>query len=181
MIPPLAVPFPQMFAGLPAAAIPLAIFVLRTLDLTLSTLRMLAILRGHRAIAWVLGFFGALLFVTAIAGVLTTLGSGWSLLAYAAGYATGSWIGMTIERRLAPGQSLLRVFTPGSGQAVAEALRAGGQGATWITARPPGGDLVLCYAPRRSVRRLSELAAAADPACAITTENVRWLRGGSPH
>jgi uncharacterized protein YebE (UPF0316 family) len=168
---------PSPFDALPAAAIPLAIFLLRTVDLTLSTLRMLAVVRGRPVLAWVLGFSGALLFVTAIAGVLTSL-SGWSLLAYAAGYATGSFVGMTIERRLAPGRSLLRIFTPTAGQAVSEALHAAGLGATWIQARQPGGDLVLCYARRRDVPRVRDLIASLDPACDVTTENVRWLRGG---
>ena len=163
--------------ALPPAAVPLAIFVLRTADLTLSTLRMLAVVRGRPLLAWILGFCGALLFVTAIAGVLTTL-DGWSMLAYAAGYATGSFVGMTIERRLAPGRSLLRIFTPSAGEAVSTALHEAGLGATWIQARQPGGDLLLCYAPRRDVPQVRDLIASVDPACDVTSENVRWLRGG---
>lgn len=163
--------------ALPPVAIPLAVFLLRALDLTLSTLRMLAVVRGRPLLAWVLGFFGALLFVSAVAGVLTAL-NGWSLLAYAAGYATGSFVGMTVERRLAPGRSLLRIFTPAAGQAISDALHAAGLGATWIRAHPPGGDLVLCYARRRDVPRARDLIASVDPTCDVTSENVRWLRGG---
>src|SRR3990170_1636893 len=168
-----------IWEGLPPALVPWSVFLLRTTDLTFSTLRMLAVLRGRRQMAWVLGFTGALLFVTAIAGVLAGLATGWSLLAYAVGYATGSLVGMTIEARLAPGRSLLRIFTAVSGQAVGDALQAAGMGATRLAARQPGGgDLVLCYAPRREQARLRELVIAVEPACTITSENVRFLHGG---
>jgi len=168
-----------IWEALPAGIVPWAIYLLRATDLTLSTLRMLAVVRGRRLLAWVLGFTGSLLFVTAIAGVLTALATGWGLLAYAAGYATGALVGMTIEAQLAPGRSLLRIFTPGSGEAVGEALRAAGMGATRIAARQPGGgELVLCYAPRREAARLGDLVIAAEPAATITSENVRSLHGG---
>lgn len=162
---------------LPPAAIPLAIFLLRALDLTLSTLRMLAVVRGRHLVAWILGFFGALLFITAIAGVLADL-NGLSLLAYAAGYATGSYVGMTIERRLAPGHGLLRIFVPSDGEAVADALHQSGHGATWIESPRSTGGLILCYVPRRAVRQVSAQIAALAPECTISSENVRWLRGG---
>ena len=42
------------------------IFALRVSDMTLDTLRVLVVMRGRRKIAWVLGFFQALIFVIAI-------------------------------------------------------------------------------------------------------------------
>lgn len=163
--------------ALPPAALPLAIFLLRSVDLTLSTLRMLAVVRGRHLVAWILGFLGALLFITALAGVLSDL-NGWSLLAYAAGYATGSFVGMTIERRLAPGHGLLRIFVPAGGQAVVDALHQAGLGATWFEAPRAAGGMILCYVPRRAVRHVSDQVLALAPESTITSENVRWLRGG---
>lgn len=165
--------------SLPPAVALLAIFLLRSVDITLSTLRMLAVVRGRRWIAWALGFAGSLLFVTAIAGVLSSLHNLVGLLAYAAAYATGNLVGMTIERRLAPGRCLLRIFTPGPATRVATALHDSGVGATRIPARLAGaGELVLCYAPRREAARLCDLALSVEPASTITLENVRWLVRG---
>lgn len=164
---------------LPPTTVLLAIFALRSIDVTLSTLRMLAVVRGRRMVAWLLGFTGALLFISAIAGVLSALHGPVGLVTYAAAYATGSLAGMTIERRLAPGRVLLRIFTPGPAVGVAAALHDAGIGATRIPARTPGdAELVLCYAPRRSAARLRDLARAAEPASTITLENVRSLYGG---
>jgi uncharacterized protein YebE (UPF0316 family) len=165
-------------SDVPPWALPLVIFLLRTTDLTLSTMRMMAIVRGRPFVAWVFGFLGASLFVTAIAGVLTDLG-GWSLFAYAAGYATGSLVGMMIESRVAPGRSLLRIFTSGPAHGVTEALYAAGRGATRVPASQAGaGEMVLCYVPRREEGSVRRMVATVDPACTITAESVRSLRGG---
>jgi len=163
---------------LPGWGLPLAVFALRAVDLTLSTLRMMAVLRGRAGLAWLLGFAGAFLFVTAVAGVVTRL-DGWSLLGYAGGYATGTLIGQAIEARAAPGRSLLRVQTPGSARAVTEALHAAGIGATCIPGRDPAtGERVLCYVPRREVEPLRRLIETVEPQAVLTAQNVRSLRGG---
>ena len=39
------------------------IFALRVSDMTLDTLRVLVVMRGRKKIAWVLGFFQAMIFV----------------------------------------------------------------------------------------------------------------------
>ena len=49
------------------------IFILRVTDMSLDTLRVLFVMRGRKAIAWVLGFFQAAIFVVAIASVLRDL------------------------------------------------------------------------------------------------------------
>lgn len=164
----------------PPLAVALAIFVLRGTDLTLSTLRMLAVVRGRRRSAWILGFVEAILFVTAFSGLLSSLGSGLNLLAFAAGFATGNVLGMGIEGRIAPGHSLLRITSQGRGPAVADALRQAGLGATEIPARGQGGTVgvVFCYAARRGVASARRRVLAVDPDAFLTEQNVLQLRGG---
>jgi uncharacterized protein YebE (UPF0316 family) len=165
---------------LPAAAVAAAIFFLRAIDLTLSTLRMLAVVRGRRSAAWLLGFVEAGLFVTAISGLLSNLRSWPHILAFAAGFATGNVLGMAIESRLAPGHSLLRITSSGRGEAIAQALRGSGHGATEIPGHGMGGTvgLVVSYVPRREVEPTRRLVLAVDPGAFLTVENVRQLRGG---
>ncbi|HNB55195.1 MAG TPA: DUF5698 domain-containing protein, partial [Anaerolineales bacterium] len=67
----------------------LFIFGLRVTDQSLDTLRVLFIMRGRKGIAWVLGFFQALVFVTAISTVLSNIDNPANLIGYAAGFATG--------------------------------------------------------------------------------------------
>src|SRR3989304_7890644 len=51
---------------LPPLATALAIFLLRVCDMSLDTLRVLFIVRGHRPVVWFLGFFPSAIWVVAI-------------------------------------------------------------------------------------------------------------------
>jgi uncharacterized protein YebE (UPF0316 family) len=165
---------------IPVAYYPIAIFLLRTTDITISTLRTFNVARGRRLPAWILGFLQALLFVTATSAVLTELGNILNLLAFAAGMATGNVIGMTIERLLSPGHSLIRMYSPGRGEALARELRQLGYGATLVSGKGLDGTvaLIYCYVPRRQVPRIKKQIIIHDPDAYISVENVRQLRGG---
>lgn len=164
----------------PQPWLPLAIFSLRTSDLTLSTVRMLAVIRGNRWLAWLTGFAQALLFVTAVVGLLANLTNLWNLIAYAAGFATGNVVGILLESRFGMGHTLLQVLSRGRGDAVAQALRRNGFGVTVLSAQEPGGTvgLLLCNLRNRDLERARQQVLAADPQAFIAAENVRALRGG---
>jgi uncharacterized protein YebE (UPF0316 family) len=166
--------------ALPPLALTLLIFVLRTMDLTLGTLRVLAVFHGRRLLAWALGFIDAIIFVSAIAGVLANLDNPLNILAYAAGFAFGNVLGMSIEAHQAPGHSLMRIVSISRGQEIAEALHRSGRGATEFAARGIHGEigLVMSYMPRRQVPEARKLVGALDPQAFVTVEQVRQLVGG---
>lgn len=166
--------------SLPVWLLMLGIFLLRCTDTTLSTLRMLAVVRGRRVLAWFLGFCGSLLFVSAVAAVLESLDRPLNILAYAAGFATGNVLGIVIEDRRAAGHSLLRIVSPERGPALIEALRSVGRGATELPGRSAAGTvtMIYCYVPRREVPTARRQIAALDPRAHVTVENVRQLKGG---
>ncbi len=170
----------QTWFPIPVAYYPLAIFLLRTTDISISTLRTFAVARGRRLPAWILGFMQAVLFVTAASAVFSELGNILNLLAFAAGMATGNVVGMTIERLLAPGHSLIRVYSPGRGESLADQLRKLGYGATLVSGTGLDGtvSLIFCYVPRRKVPRIKRETIGFDPDAYISVENVRQLRGG---
>ena len=91
---PMSVPFPEInWLALSPGGVLAVLFTLRAADMTLSTLRMLAIVRGRATAAWFLGFFGATLFILGAAGLLANLARPLSIVAYAAGFATGTAAG----------------------------------------------------------------------------------------
>jgi uncharacterized protein YebE (UPF0316 family) len=156
------------------------LFSLRAADLTLATLRMLAVVRGRSIVAWILGFFGALLFILGAAGLLANLSQPLSILAYAAGFATGTALGLTLERQFLPANSLVRIYSPTRGSAIAAALREAGRGATEIPGRGRGGmvDLIFTYIRRRQENRVRREIRKLDPEAVMTVENVKVLAGG---
>jgi uncharacterized protein YebE (UPF0316 family) len=164
----------------PEAYIPLIIFILRTLDLSVATLRMLLVVRGRKTLVWIFGLFQSASFVLGIAGVLGNLSNPINLLAYAAGFATGNVIGITLEARLAPGKSLLRIVSSKWGALLTKSLRNIGHGVTEVLGYGMEGtvSVLYCYVPRREVRSTKGEILTIDPDAFITVQSVRQLRGG---
>jgi uncharacterized protein YebE (UPF0316 family) len=165
---------------IPDELIPLLIFFLRTFDLTIATLRMLYVIQGRRRAAWLLGFLQAASFISSAALVLGNLLNPINILAYAAGFAAGNVVGMTIETRLIPGYSLIRIISPRRGSLIAEALRNFGHGVTEVAGRGRDGavSLIYCYVLRRDLQATENEIIALDEDAFVTKENVRQVRGG---
>lgn len=156
------------------------IFLLRVLDMSLDTLRVLVVMRGRKGIAWVLGFFQALIFVLAISSVLKNLDNPLNIIGYAAGFATGNVVGMWIEERLAIGHIHLSVVSSRFGAAIAERMRADGFAVTEIPARGKDGMVTLLNISvlRKNVGQVHGLVNQVDPSAFITAEDVRPVRRG---
>src|SRR5579859_412984 len=99
------------------------IVLARIIDVSLDTIRMVSVVQGRRAFAAVLGFFQAVVYVCAIAKVLLNMNQPVYALAYGLGFATGTYLGMLIEQRLAFGKQLA-LFVTSKGRELAEVLRA---------------------------------------------------------
>lgn len=156
------------------------IFLLRVSDMTLDTLRVLVVMRGRKAIAWVLGFFQAAIFVMAISSVLNDLDNPLNLVGYASGFATGNVVGMLIEERLAIGHIQMSIVSSRLGTAIADHLRQQGYAVTEIPARGRDGMVSLLNVSllRKNVDRVRKLANEIDPQAFITAEDVRPVRRG---
>lgn len=156
------------------------IFLLRVSDMTLDTLRVLVVMRGKKAIAWVLGFCQASIFVLAISSVLSNLDNPLNVIGYAAGFATGNVIGMLIEERLAIGHAHLNIVSSRYGNRIAEHLREQGYAVTEIPARGKDGSVLLLNASvmRKHVDKVRKLVNQVDPEAFITSEDVRPIRRG---
>ncbi|HSB90085.1 MAG TPA: DUF5698 domain-containing protein [Anaerolineales bacterium] len=162
------------------AWLPLVIFLLRVVDMSLDTLRVLFVVRGRRAAVWFLGFSQSLIWVTAITVVLAHLDNPWNVLGYAAGFASGTLLGMLIEDRLALGHGHVRVISTQQGPAVAQALRQAGHAVTELTGRGRDGavSVLSTSVRRREIDPLLRLITSLDPAAFVTVEEIRPLGRG---
>ena len=149
----------------------------RVTDITLDTVRTVAIVQGRRAFAAVLGFFEAMVYILAVAKVLQNIGHPAYVVAYAAGFAAGTYLGITIEQRLALGEQLVSVFTR-KGQQLAPALRAMGYRVTEFEGRGRDGDVAALYieVPRRQAMKLVGDARGLDADCFYLVHDVRFAR-----
>lgn len=159
----------------------LLIFVLRIVDVSCDTMRVIFTIRGRRTVAAVLGFLQALIWIFAVGNAVKHLDSWMHILGYAAGYATGTFVGITIERAVAYGFALVRIISRDAGAQIAEALRARGHGVTEVAGRGREGtvSVIMSATERRHLEELLDEVERLDPAAFVTIEEPKTLRGGS--
>lgn len=158
----------------------LLIFVLRIVDVSCDTMRVLFTVRGKRGIAAVLGFFQALIWIFAVGTAIRYLNSWMHIVGYAGGYAMGTFVGITIERLVAYGLTTLRIVSAHGGVEIAESLRERGYGVTEIAGfgRDGGVEIVNCVVHRSHVDEVMEIVDRYDKRAFVTAEEPRILRGG---
>ncbi len=112
--------------------IPILIFLIRATDVSMGTIRIIFISRGIRVLAAVIGFFEILIWLIAITQIMKNLNSPSYYLAYAAGFAVGNFVGISIEKRFSLGHRAVRVITSVDAADLIRALRAKGYGVTSV-------------------------------------------------
>ncbi len=163
----------------------LLIFGLRIVDVSLGTLRIGFLVRGNRRLAGLFGFVESLVWLIAAAQVLSNLDSPVKFVAYAAGYAAGTMLGVSVERWLAIGNSIMRVVSPVASPEVEERLRAAGFYVTVLNARGRDGDVRVSFSvlPRRRMQEALRIVGDANPQAFVTFESTtptNRVAGGAP-
>lgn len=168
----------SLFAG-PVGA--LLIFMLRIVDVSCDTMRVLFAVRGKRLIAGVLGFFQAFIWIFAVGTAIRYLDSWMHILGYAGGFACGTMIGIAIEQTVAYGLAAVRIVSRIGGVEIAEALRDRGYGVTEFAGYGREGkvEVVNCVVQRAHLDEVVEIVEKWDPEAFVTVEEPRILLGGS--
>jgi uncharacterized protein YebE (UPF0316 family) len=150
------------------------IVVARIIDVSLDTIRMVSVVQGRRAFAAILGFFEAVVYICAVAKVLLNMNQPVYALAYGLGFATGTYLGMVIEQRLAFGKQLVFLLTP-KGPLLAEILRKSDYHVAEVKGHTGEGDLtILCVeTARRGAQKLMRLANVVDERCVFIVHDIR--------
>src|SRR5690348_6220114 len=89
----------------------LLIFLLRIVDVSIGTLRVMYMVRGDRAKTVPLAFVESGVWVFAITRIIKQVDNPLNMVAFAAGYAAGTMVGMTLERWIASGHILVRIIS----------------------------------------------------------------------
>lgn len=91
--------------------LPLLIFLARIIDVSINTIRIIFVMTGKKFISTVLGFLESLIWLLAIGQIFQHMDNVFSYIAYPLGFATGIYVGMLIEEKLALGKVVVRVIT----------------------------------------------------------------------
>jgi len=151
----------------------LMIFAARVLDVSLGTFRQAMIIRGKRLYAFMLAFVESLIWVYAVSRVLQEISDPFTALAFAAGFATGTYVGITIERFFKIGDQIVRVFSV-RGDEIAGILRENGFRVTVIDGRGRNGvvNILFVQVRRKQSGRILKVAREVDPGCYVVVDDI---------
>lgn len=159
---------------------PLAIFCLRVVDVSLDTLRVLLLVRNARWLVPIIAFFQVSIWVIAISAVVQNLYSPLYLVGYAGGFATGNFVGMLLEERLALGLATVRTMVKRGGAQLATALRDDGFAVTEMDGRGRDGPVEVLYSviSRRKVAPYISVVEHVAPDSFLVVDEPRAVRRG---
>lgn len=160
--------------------IPALIFLARVSDVTIGTLRIVFVSKGFKALAPIMGFFEVFIWLLAMSKIFQNLDNWLYYVAYSAGFATGNYIGLIIEERLALGFVNLRIITQVSGQPLIKRLSSEGYGVTAVDATGSQGqvNIIYCIIKRSDFRQVSQLIYEYNPKAFFTIEDIRFANQG---
>jgi uncharacterized protein YebE (UPF0316 family) len=157
--------------------LPLFIFFARIFDVSLGTLRIIFVTKGMRKVAPFVGFFEVLIWLLAISRIMQDLDNWVSYVAYAGGFATGNFVGMYLEERLAIGHEMIRVITRKDATNLIEDLRNKGYGVTSVKAEGIEGEVAVIYiiARRSMIQEVLDEINQFNPRALYTVESIKYV------
>jgi uncharacterized protein YebE (UPF0316 family) len=156
------------------------VFLAETGVVTLSTIRTIFIARGMRVRAALLGFFEVSIWLFAIGQIMQNLTRPECYVAFAAGFALGNYLGVSIERRIALGDVVVRVITGKDPSGLIESLRAVGYGVTCLSAEGANGPVKMVFTviKRKELEQAVALIKGFDPQTFYSVDDLQSAQAG---
>jgi uncharacterized protein YebE (UPF0316 family) len=160
--------------------LPIIIFLSRLTDVSLGTLRHVFISKGYRKIVPVLGFFEVLIWIIVVAQVMQNLSNWVCYIAYAGGFAAGTYVGLRIEEKLALGLQVVRIITKQNCDILISELRSENYGVTIVDAEGGSGPVKMIFTivKRKSVRVVIEKIKNNNPNAFYSVEEIKDTNQG---
>ena len=157
----------------------LLIMCMRITDVSLGTIRTLMTVRGKKYIAGTIGFFEVTIWVLAISTVFQHLDNAFNIFGYSAGFALGTIIGITIEKKIGSGNLQMQIISMHYADKIADTLRENKIGVTILPGEGTRGGVALLVAmiPRKRETEVIELVEIIDPDAFIAVQSVDTYRG----
>jgi len=160
--------------------LPLLIFLARMCDVTLGTLRNVFISKGMRNIVPILGFFEVTIWLISIKQIMQHLDNPLCYIAFAGGFAMGTYTGLFVEKRLAIGMQVLRIIVPQNAQPLIDMLQLANFGVTVIDGSGAKGPVKIIFTiiKRRDIDYVKRLIRDTNPTAFYSIEDVRIASQG---
>lgn len=160
--------------------LPLLIFLSRIIDVSIGTIRIIFVSRGKKNLAPLLGFFEVMVWIVAISQIMKHLDNFVCYFAYAAGFATGTFVGMILEEKLAIGMLVVRVILVRDECSLRERLHDAGFGVTVVDAKGANGEVKIVYTiiKRKELEEVLEIVTKCNSKAFYSIEDARTVNQG---
>lgn len=167
----------SLFEVIPAVYVPLFIFMARILDVSLGTLRIMFVSKGMRGKATILGFVEVLIWIVIVAQIFQNLDNWLNYVAFAGGFATGTFVGMYIEERMKMGVQIFRIIVGEGYEQLAEKLQEADFRVTEIDGTGKYGPVKILFtiAKRKRWHDLAEIVNQYAPEAFYSVEDVKHV------
>jgi uncharacterized protein YebE (UPF0316 family) len=160
--------------------IPLLILLARVLDVSIGTVRIILIGKGYKKIAPMLGFIESFVWIIAVSQIMQNLNNIYYYVAYAGGFALGTYIGMAIEEKLSLGYVIIRVITHKDATDLVASFRAKNYPVTILDAEGINGKVSVLFLviQRNLTESIIDFIKEYNPNAFYSIEDVRFVSGG---
>lgn len=151
------------------------VFMARVADVSLGTLRTIAIVHGRTAMAFWLGFFESAIWLAVVSTIVGAVAAQPVLgVIYALGFATGNLVGIKVERMIAMGHLILRIISRNNGSTIVNSLRNKGFSVTTFEGNGKHGPVTELYVVcrRRDLKDLMNTTLTHDSEAFYVTEQA---------
>lgn len=173
----------EFLMNLNGPALYFMIFFAKTVEVTLSTIRLVFNNKGERVKGALLGFVEIMIWLLVMSSTLNNIAEDpFKIIAYAGGFSLGNFLGVTIESKIAIGLSSIQVIIDDEvGDALADILRDHGYGVTEIEGE--GKDeskksLLFIQLQRKKIPIAIKVIKENEPNAYITVNDVKSTIGG---
>ena len=160
--------------------LPALIFLSRIIDVTIGTVRIVMVSKGQKSWAPILGFFEVLIWLIAISKIFQNLDNWVCYVTYAAGFATGNYIGLILEERLAVGIVKIQIITRKKANKLIKNLTEAGYGITHHEAQGSNETVNIIYSiiNRKEIQKVEDIIVTTNPKAFYSVEDVKSVNKG---
>jgi uncharacterized protein YebE (UPF0316 family) len=157
--------------------LPLFIFLARIADVSIGTLRIMFISKGLKYLAPMVGFFEILIWLLAIGQIFQNLTNPIYYIAYAGGFASGTFVGIVIEGKLSIGTELIRIITQKEAPILVASLKKEGYIVTSDDVEGREGTVKIIYVviDRHDLDDVVKIIKKYNPHAFYSVEDVKFV------
>ncbi|MCF7799062.1 DUF2179 domain-containing protein [Candidatus Woesearchaeota archaeon] len=159
---------------------PILIFIARLLDMSLGTLRVIFISKGQKFWAPLIGFFEVLIWLVVVRQIITSMNNPLWAIAYAGGFAAGTYIGILFSEKINIGEVLFRIITKKDSDKLIQELKESGFGITVSKSadKKDKATIIHTVVHTRDVKKVGKLIIKHNPKAFYTIEDVKKVSAG---